>query len=201
MHGPKKDPDDEDIVVLRSEISRLQMLERGLARASRSFTLEEEEEAKIMQRNARMRKPISILLRLGTLVGILSVIIVIIRMGNKELAKDSGGTTSVSMEQMLAHNVEDDCWVVFHDNVYDMASYSKNHPGGPSFITNLCAQEGTGMYDAFHPMSLLKTIDRYQIGPFVTEEETNESEFYNTTQEADVPTEETAATQRTGWSN
>jgi hypothetical protein len=179
MHGPEDhddDDEDEDILVLRSEISRLQMLERGLSRASRSFTtLEEEEEAKLIQRNARMRKAFSILLRLGFVVGMIFVIIVIVRhqkMEKKEvqLAEDGGGTSPVSMEQIRAHSIEDDCWVVFHGNVYDMALYAKQHPGGPSFITDLCAQDGTDLYDAFHPIGFLRTIDRYQIGPFVTEE-------------------------------
>jgi cytochrome b involved in lipid metabolism len=161
MHG------DDDILVLRSEISRLQMLERGLSRESRAFTLEEEEEANAIQHNARMRKPISILLRLGLFVGMVFVIIVIVRqMENKEvpIPKDAGGTTAVSLEQIRAHNVDDNCWVVFHGNVYDMTSYPKTHSGGRSFITDLCAQDATDMYDAFHPIGLLRTIDRYKIG-------------------------------------
>ena len=180
MHGPEDD--DEDILVLRSEISRLQMLERGLSRASRSFTLEEE--AKVIRRNTWMRKPISILLRLGLLLGMVFVMIVIVlQMESKDVqfASDGAGATSVTMEQVRAHSVEADCWVVLNGNVYDMTSYSNSHPGGSSFITDLCAQDGTDLYDAFHPIGLLRTIDRYQIGPFVSEE-TNELEFDNSIQ-------------------
>jgi hypothetical protein len=195
MHGPEDHDDDEDededILVLRSEISRLQMLERGISRASRSFTtfLEEEEEAKLIQQDARMRKAFSILLRLGFVVGMVFVIIVNFshQMENKEVqfAEDGGGTSPVSMEQIRAHSIEDDCWVAFHGNVYDMALYAKQHPGGPSFITDLCAQDGTELYDALHPIGFLRIIDRYQIGPFVTEQ-TNESEHLSLQEDANV---------------
>jgi cytochrome b involved in lipid metabolism len=82
---------------------------------------------------------------------------------------ESGGNSPVTFQELQMHNTEQDCWVVLHDDVYDLTSYAKDHPGGSFLVTDLAGKDGTGSFDAFHPVQLLKTVQRYRIGPLVEE--------------------------------
>jgi hypothetical protein len=163
----------EDMLLLQREISRLQRLERGLTRSSRSLTLTEGEEARIVRRNTKIRKGVSAILGIGLLVGLVFAIIAIVDfMKNKDVqfGQDGAGNTPVSLKELQVHDSAGDCWIVLHSDVYDLGSYSQRHPGGASLITDLCSKDGTELYDAFHRTGLLRTVKRYKVGHLVMDE-------------------------------
>jgi L-lactate dehydrogenase (cytochrome) len=41
-------------------------------------------------------------------------------------------TKLVSVDQILAHNTPDACWLVIEDQVWDVSKFAPEHPGGAS---------------------------------------------------------------------
>ena len=50
--------------------------------------------------------------------------------------------TTFSLAEVAQHDTQDDCWTVIDDNVYDVTSYVKNHPGGEAILA-VCGVDGT----------------------------------------------------------
>tara|TARA_Y100000310_G_scaffold345607_1_gene467219 strand:+ start:2272 stop:2682 length:411 start_codon:yes stop_codon:yes gene_type:complete len=44
----------------------------------------------------------------------------------------------ISKEELATHDVEEDCWVAYDGNVYDITDYLPNHKGGKASIVNYC---------------------------------------------------------------
>jgi cytochrome b involved in lipid metabolism len=161
----------EDLSSLRWEISRLQTLEQGLVKFSRgSSTVQNDVETQQARRDTRIRKCLAIVVGLGLLVGFVLAIVKVMKDKNVRFIGESGGNAPVTFQELQLHNTEQDCWVVLYDDVYDLTSYAKNHPGGSFLITDLAGTDGTGSFDAFHPAQLLKTVQRYRIGQLVVED-------------------------------
>jgi L-lactate dehydrogenase (cytochrome) len=51
-------------------------------------------------------------------------------------------TKLVSVDQILAHNTPDACWLVIEDQVWDVSKFAPEHPGGAScrFLPLLIAE-------------------------------------------------------------
>ena len=64
----------------------------------------------------------------------------------------------ISMEEVLKHNTEQDCWIVFHDKVYDITSFLPEHPGGIPIIAAHSGKVATAVFDQIHPKSMLKLL-------------------------------------------
>jgi hypothetical protein len=75
------------------------------------------------------------------------------------------GDTPITVSEMALHNTAQDCWVALHGNVYDLTNYARRHPGGPSWVTQVCAMDGTSEYARFHSKSLLRSVAGNMIGP------------------------------------
>ena len=64
-----------------------------------------------------------------------------------ELIPSGPGSQMVSLATLQLHNTEDDCWVVYYGQVYDVTVYAANrHPAGPEWITPDCGADGTENY-------------------------------------------------------
>lgn len=79
----------------------------------------------------------------------------------------------VSVATMALHNVETDCWMEIHGNVYDMTEYAPQHPGGPEYVTDFCGMSATRDYDKEHSVSLLRLVAKYNLGPAVAADDSS----------------------------
>lgn len=64
------------------------------------------------------------------------------------------------------HNKEDDLWIVIGDGVYDVSSYSLEHPGGPIVLQNKGGRNATLAFEqASHSQNARNAIlPKYKIG-------------------------------------
>ena len=76
----------------------------------------------------------------------------------------------ISDDEVRMHTTADDCWIIFHDSVYDMTQYAYSHPGpGELAIHPWCGSDGTTAFDVFHPdRQLLTKIEYTKVGGVVS---------------------------------
>lgn len=43
-------------------------------------------------------------------------------------------TSTISRQELEKHNAEDDAWILFRGEVYDVTKYVKEHPGGLAIV-------------------------------------------------------------------
>ncbi|KAF3392086.1 NADH-cytochrome b5 reductase 1 [Talaromyces pinophilus] len=53
-----------------------------------------------------------------------------------------------TIEQVAAHNREDDLWIIVHGEVYDVTKYVRDHPGGDDILIEIGGMDGTVEFDA-----------------------------------------------------
>ncbi len=63
------------------------------------------------------------------------------------VAAPSGGLT---MEEVMAHNTLDDCWIVVDGVVYDASGFGARHPGGQGAIAGICGTDATDAFRGQH---------------------------------------------------
>jgi len=87
-------------------------------------------------------------------------------------ATDTAGTAQTYTAQDLqTHNLRTDCWLVIHQNVYDVTTYIDQHPGGARRIIPYCGADATTAFDTkggegWHSALAKQILARYQIGTF-----------------------------------
>ena len=164
----------EGLSSLRWEISRLQTLEQGLEKFSKPIKTQSShvllEASRQARRDTMIRKSLAIVVGIGLLAGSTMAVLALVQVmkdKNVRFVGESGGNSPVTWQELQMHNTKQDCWLLLHDDVYDLTSYARNHPGGEFLVTDLAGKEASGSFDAFHPVQLLKTVQRYRIGPLV----------------------------------
>lgn len=50
--------------------------------------------------------------------------------------------SGISINELLKHNSESDCWVAYDGKVYDITNFLPNHPGGINKILPYCGTSG-----------------------------------------------------------
>lgn len=60
---------------------------------------------------------------------------------NDTSVDSNGESDKVSLEELAKHNSEDDCWVIYKNQVYDLTTWIDKHPGGKEAILNQCGTE------------------------------------------------------------
>ena len=55
-----------------------------------------------------------------------------------EQVEEEPTTDLITKEELSQHDIEEDCWVGFQGDVYDISDYIGKHPGGKKGITKLC---------------------------------------------------------------
>jgi len=56
------------------------------------------------------------------------------------------GMHTFTIEEVSTHNTRNDCWLVIHDNVYDITQFISSHPGG-SVIVMGCGKDATVFFE------------------------------------------------------
>lgn len=61
--------------------------------------------------------------------------------GDTQAATDT--ETVYTLEQVAAHDTQDDCWMAIEGKVYNITPYFAQHPTPPSVLTPWCGKEAT----------------------------------------------------------
>ena len=61
----------------------------------------------------------------------------------------------ISGADVAKHAVANDCWVVFHNKVYDLTAFLKQHPGGSKVLMRFAGKDGTALFTMNHPQSII----------------------------------------------
>lgn len=57
----------------------------------------------------------------------------------------------LTAEEVAKHNSSESCWVIIHDQVYDVTDFLPEHPGGAAVVLRFAGQDATDEYDPIHP--------------------------------------------------
>ena len=68
-----------------------------------------------------------------------------------------------TLDEVIQHKYEDDCWLIAHGYVYDVTSFIEKHPAGKSAILRHSGTESSIDYD-FHSKNAKKLWLQYKIG-------------------------------------
>lgn len=76
-------------------------------------------------------------------------------------------TSTYTMAMVRKHKTPSSCWTVIKGNVYDLTKWINRHPGGPTFIKQMCGKDGTLDFTSQHggqssPAAYLK---EFKLGP------------------------------------
>lgn len=85
------------------------------------------------------------------------------------VTKNENGTTQTiqkkayTLADVTQHSVEGDCWTVIDGTIYDLSSYTSEHPGGPA-ILNVCGKDGSELFHSQHGQRQKKAVESMIIG-------------------------------------
>jgi len=80
-----------------------------------------------------------------------------------------------SIDEVQKHNKEDDCWIILNKNeIYNVTSYLRDHPGGKSAILLFGGKDATQLFNGIHSDTAQKIKDLYLIG-YLVQNSTNQS--------------------------
>lgn len=80
--------------------------------------------------------------------------------------------TGFTMNEVKAHCVQSDCWMVIRGKVYDVTDFVSSHPGGKSILMG-CGTDATTYFDTKgnrgqpHSASANQLLDQYYIGDLI----------------------------------
>ncbi|KAE8376665.1 cytochrome b5-like heme/steroid binding domain-containing protein [Aspergillus bertholletiae] len=72
---------------------------------------------------------------------------------------------SITIEQLADHNTLQSLWIAVHGRVYDLTTFSADHPGGIDALESSAGTDGTEAYEyAGHSQENLVKMQQYCIG-------------------------------------
>lgn len=63
-------------------------------------------------------------------------------------SKTPSVTMVLSLSEISKHNQKSDCWLLINNQVYDVTSFLRLHPGGSSTIIPFCGGEATSAFNS-----------------------------------------------------
>lgn len=82
-------------------------------------------------------------------------------------AAPGAAVAGITKEEVAKHNNKESCWVILHDQVLDVTTFLKDHPGGELAILTFAGKDATEEFDMIHPPDVLdKYLDpKSKLGP------------------------------------
>ncbi|KAI9661953.1 MAG: hypothetical protein M1821_009193 [Bathelium mastoideum] len=72
---------------------------------------------------------------------------------------------SITLEQLADHNTLESLWIAVHGQVYDLTTFSSDHPGGIEALESCAGTDGTESYEyAAHSESNTAKLQQYRVG-------------------------------------
>ncbi|KAL9009532.1 MAG: hypothetical protein Q9173_005445 [Seirophora scorigena] len=72
---------------------------------------------------------------------------------------------SITLEQLAEHKTLQSLWIAVHGYVYDLTTFSSDHPGGIEALESCAGTDGTESYDyAGHSASNMEKMQQYRVG-------------------------------------
>jgi len=73
----------------------------------------------------------------------------------------------ITKEEVAKHNNKQSCWVILNDQVLDVTTFLKDHPGGELAILTFAGKDATEEFDMIHPPDVIdKYLDpKMKLGP------------------------------------
>ncbi|KAM3877017.1 cytochrome b5 type B [Diretmus argenteus] len=84
--------------------------------------------------------------------------------------KENGETTEncvqyYTLEEIRAHNMCKDTWLIIHDKVYDVTYFLEEHPGGEEVLLEQAGADATESFeDVGHSTDAREMLEQYYIG-------------------------------------
>ncbi|XP_051987912.1 cytochrome b5-like [Xyrauchen texanus] len=104
---------------------------------------------------------------------------------NQDMKGDEkNGVMYYSREEVQAHNMIEDTWLIIHDKVYDITSFMEEHPGGEEVLLEQAGGDATESFeDVGHSTDAREMLQQYFIGELQVDDRKKESkeEVYITT--------------------
>ncbi|CAM4531255.1 hypothetical protein PO909_023341 [Leuciscus waleckii] len=109
---------------------------------------------------------------------------------NQIIKDENTGTSEEScvkyytVEEVQAHNMIKDTWLIIHDKVYDITSFMEEHPGGEEVLLEQAGSDATESFeDVGHSTDAREMLQQYYIGELHMDDRKKESkkEVYITT--------------------
>jgi len=70
-----------------------------------------------------------------------------------------------SMKEVAEHDRRESCWIVLHDNVYDITAWLEEHPGGEDILLENAGKDATEEFETTgHSTDARTLMQEYLIG-------------------------------------
>lgn len=81
-------------------------------------------------------------------------------------ASQSSSGPTFTLAEVKKNNNDKNCWTIVDENVYNLTTWIKSHPGGENAILSLCGVDGTSAFKSKHSGSPgpVGQLDSYKIG-------------------------------------
>jgi cytochrome b involved in lipid metabolism len=70
---------------------------------------------------------------------------------------------SINLADIAKHAVEGNCWTAIDGSVYDLSSFTSQHPGGP-VILSVCGKDGSELFHGQHGEREKRRVESMIIG-------------------------------------
>ncbi|KAG1941267.1 cytochrome b5 [Pimephales promelas] len=89
---------------------------------------------------------------------------------------EESGVKYYTVEEIQAHNMIKDTWLIIHDKVYDITSFMEEHPGGEEVLLEQAGSDATESFeDVGHSTDAREMLQQYYIGELHMDDRKKES--------------------------
>lgn len=75
------------------------------------------------------------------------------------------GVKYYTLEEIRAHNMSNDTWLIIHDKVYDITGFLEEHPGGEEVLLEQAGADATESFeDVGHSTDAREMLEQYLVG-------------------------------------